>query len=103
MEEVIQKLSEIEITAKKIMEDAENKKQELTDDMRRQIQDYDHLTEEEASQKIAEIRASLEKDKETQVNELRDHTQRVFASLDQYYESNHTRLAQEIYQRIIST
>lgn len=103
MEEVIQKLSEIEITAKHIMEDAENKKQALTDDMRRQIQDYDKLTEEKASHQIADIRASLEKNKEAQLAKLREHTEEVFTSLDEYYESNHTRLAQEIYQRIIST
>lgn len=103
MEEVIQKLSEIEITAKHIMDDAENKKQALTDDMRRQIQDYDKLTEEKATHQIADIRASLEKNKEAQVSKLQKHTEEIFISLDEYYKSNHTRLAREIYQRIIST
>lgn len=101
MEEVIQKLSEIEITAKHIMEEAEVQKQFLTDDMRRQIQEYDKLTEDKASQKIGEIRASLEKNKEIQINELQEQTEKIFTSLDEHYDSNHTRLAQEICQRII--
>lgn len=101
MEEVIRKLSEIETTAKRIMEGARQEKEALTEAAQQHFADYDKQKEEEASAKIQEIRSSLEKDKEGQLDCLRRRTEEFISAMDQYYEENHEKLAQSIYQRIL--
>lgn len=101
MEEVIQKLSEIETTAQQIMNEAERQKQALADNLKKRIQDYDQTLEAEASAKIAQIRKDLEDSKESQLAALNQKTADILSGLDDYYAKNHQRLAQEIFQKII--
>ncbi len=103
MEEVIQKLSEIETTARGIMEEAEQTKKSMTEDMKKKIQDYNQKAEEESSAKIAQMRKSLEDRKEAQLSSLNQKTQKILASMDQYYDANHTQLAHEIFNKIIES
>lgn len=100
MEEVIQKLSEIETTAQKIMNDAEQQKQALAENLKKRIQDYDQATEAESSAKIAQIRKNLEDSKESQLADLNQKTAHILASLDEYYAKNHQKLAQDIFKKI---
>lgn len=103
MEEVIQKLSEIETTAKGIMKEAEQTKESMTEDMKKKIQEYNQKAEEESSAKIAQMRKSLELRKEEQLTALNQKTQKVLASMDQYYNANHTQLAHDIFSKIIKS
>lgn len=100
MEEVIQKLSEIETTAQQIMNDAEQQKQALAENLKKRIQDYEKSTEAESSAKIAQIRKNLEASKESQLADLNQKTDRILAGLDAYYEKNHKSLAQDIFKKI---
>lgn len=101
MEEVIRKLSEIERTAKRIMEGAQQEKEALAEESKKHLADYDNMKEAEISAKIQEIRSTLEKDKENQLNSLRHQTEEFIEAMDQYYEENHKQLAESIYQRIL--
>lgn len=100
MEEVIQKLSEIETTAQQIMNDAEQQKQALAENLKKRIQDYEKSTEAESSAKIAQIRKNLEASKESQLADLNQKTARIMAGLDEYYAKNHQKLAQDIFKKI---
>lgn len=100
MEEVIQKLSEIETTAQQIMDEAELQKQALAENLKKRIQDYDQTTEAESSARIAQIRKDLETSKESQLADLSQKTAHILAGLDDYYAKNHQKLAQEIFHKI---
>lgn len=102
MEEVISKLSEIEATAKNIMAEAEKTKQSLSDDLEKQFKEFDGKIDARTEEKIAAIRKQLESDKESEVKKLRQETKKRFADMELYYEENHEKLAEEIFNRIVA-
>ena len=60
MEQILQKLSEIEITAQRIMQDADRTKAALSAEMEQQCKDLDLELEQETNRKIQALRDSLE-------------------------------------------
>ena len=60
MEQILQKLSEIEITAQRIMQDADRTKAALSAEMEQQCKDFDLELEQETNRKIQALRDSLE-------------------------------------------
>lgn len=101
MEQILNKLSEIETTAKGIMEEADRKKQSLSEEMEEKCKAFDSRLEQETETKIGEIRSNLERQKDIQLTTLRNDTETAFAQLDSYYEQNHVSLSQELFQKII--
>lgn len=101
MEQIINKLAEIETAAGHIMEDAEQKKQALSEEMEKQCQEFDSALEEETNQKIEQIKKQLLEDKENRLQKLRRETQKHNEYIDSYYRQNHERLARELFQKIL--
>lgn len=102
MEQILNKLSEIEITAKSIMDDAAYKKQLLSEQMEQEFKEFDAQLDKETEHKIQQIRANLEKEKDAQLSALQKDTEKSLQELDDYFRENHRELAQKIYQKIIS-
>lgn len=102
MEQILNKLSEIELTAQRIMEDSERLRQELSAEMEKKCKDFDHQLETETSGKIRQLRDGLEQEKDAQLSALRADTDATFSALDAYYEENHTRLSQELFHKILN-
>ena len=92
MEQILNKLSEIETTANGIMEEADKKKQELSSEMEETCRAFDNRLEQETD---------LERQKDVQLTDLLKNTEEGFAQLDSYYEKNHTTLSRELFQKII--
>lgn len=63
MEQILNKLSEIELTAKRIMEDADSTKSALSAEMEEKCKEFDAALEQETNTKIQELRSSLEQKK----------------------------------------
>lgn len=101
MEQILNKLSEIEITARRIMEDADRTKKALSEEMEKKCKDYDAVLEEQTNAKIQKIRADLEKEKDAQLTALIEDTDAAFSDLDSYYEENHERLSEELFKKIL--
>lgn len=101
MEQILNKLSEIETTANGIMEDADKKKQALSAEMEETCRAFDNRLEQETETEIQKIRHDLEHQKDAQLTALRRDTEEGFAQLDSYYEKNHTILSRELFQKII--
>lgn len=101
MEQILSKLSEIELAARRIMEDADRTKKALSDETEKQCRDFDHELEKNTSQKVLQIRSSLEKEKDSQLTALRRNTENYFQSLDSYFEENHERLAEELFHKLL--
>ena len=60
MEQILNKLSEIEATANAIMQDAARQKQALSEEAEKQIKDFDASLETKTSAEIRKIREDLE-------------------------------------------
>lgn len=103
MEQILSKLSEIELAAKHIMEDADRTKKALSEETEKKCRDFDRQLEEETNQKILQIRSNLEKEKDSQLTALRQNTENYFRSLDSYFEQNHERLSEELFHKLLDS
>ena len=95
MEQILNKLSEIEATANAIMQDAARQKQALSEEAEKQTKEFDASLEKETSDEIQKIR-----EKDARINELRAETENQLSRLDAYYEAHHESLCSELFQKI---
>ena len=86
MEQILNKLSEIEATANAIMQDAARQKQALSEEAEKQTKEFDASLEKETSDEIRKIREDLAREKDARINELRAETEDQLSRLDAYYE-----------------
>ena len=101
MEQILNKLSEIEITAERIMEDADRNKAALSDEMEHQCKAFDNALEKETNQKIQEIRNNLEDQKNQEVTMLRHNTEKALENLENFYNQNHGQLSEDLFQQLL--
>lgn len=101
MEQILNKLSEIEITARRIMEDADRTKTALSAEMEQQCKAFDARLEQETDNKIKELRGTLEEKKNAELAALRQSTETALADLEVYYRQNHEKLSEEIFQKLL--
>lgn len=102
MEQILNKLSEIELTAQRIMEDCDRQKHKLSEEAEKTCRDYDHQLEAKTAKQIQQIRTQLEHEKDIRLSTLRADTDATFSSLDAYYAENHTHLSRELFQKILA-
>ena len=102
MEQILNKLSEIELTAQRIMEDCDRQKQVLSEEAEKKCKDYDDLLESQTNEQILKIRQQLEEEKDSRLSQLRADTEATFSSLDAQYEQQHTQLSRELFEKILS-
>ena len=102
MEQILNKLSEIELTAQRIMEDCDRQKQQLSEEAEQKCKNYDEQLENRTAEQIRQIRQQLEQEKDAQLAALRADTEATFSSLDAHYEQNHSLLSHELFQKILS-
>ena len=100
MEQIINKLSEIEATANAIMQDAARQKQALSEEAEKQTKEFDASLEKETSDEIRKIREDLAHEKDARINELRAETEDQLSRLDAYYKAHHESLCSELFQKI---
>ena len=89
MEQILNKLSEIEATANAIMQDAARQKKALSEEAEKQTREFDAALEKETGTEIQKIREDLAREKDAQLSRL-----------DAYYEANHESLCSELFQKI---
>ena len=96
MEQILNKLSEIELTAQHIMEDCNQTKQQLSAEAEKNCQDYDQQLEAQTTAQIRQIRQKLEEEKDTRLSALRTETEATFSALDTYYDDLGTTLGEAL-------
>lgn len=92
MEQILNKLSEIELTAQRIMEDCDRQKQQLSEEAEQKCKNYDEQLETRTAEQIRRIRQQLEEEKDSRLAQLRADTDATFSSLDAHYEQQHSQL-----------
>lgn len=101
MEQVLNKLSEIETIAKRIMEDADSTKNALSAEMEQSCKAFDAALEEETNKKIQELRSNLEQKKDAEISSLRRQMETTISDLDNYYTQNHQQLSEILFQKLL--
>ena len=77
MEQILNKLSEIELTAQRIMEDCDRQKQQLSEEAEQKCKNYDKQLESRTAEQIRRIRQQLEEEKDSRLAQLRADTDYV--------------------------
>lgn len=102
MEQILNKLSEIELTAQRIMEDCDRQKQQLSEEAEQKCKNYDEQLETRTAEQIRRIRQQLEEEKDSRLAQLRADTDATFSSLDAHYEQQHSQLSRELFEKILT-
>lgn len=102
MDEVMKKLSEIEVAAAAIVAHAEAQKEVLDEQYRVKKEQFDQELEVKTSKRIQEIKDALENDKSQLLDTQSASSCQSIRDLETEFNKNHTRIAQEIVSRIIT-
>jgi len=103
METVIKKLSEIEIAAKKIMEDAHEQLGVLKNGMDDKTAAFDASVNEDTDKKLESLQSELQAQTDDALAKLKADTATNLAALNKYYEDNHNDISETIFKKIIGT
>ena len=101
MEQVISKLSEIENTAASIMEEANLKKKEASNNMKNKIAAYDSQLEVETAKQLEQLRRDMEQKMLKQLEEQKQHAEAVLEQLESIYQINHKQYAKQLFESMI--
>ena len=101
METVIKKLSEIEIAAKKLMEDAHGQLELLKAHMEEKSTAFDASVDEDTNKKLDALRQELQAQTDDALAKLQSDTAANLDALNKYYETHHDELSENIYKKII--
>ena len=101
MEDIINKLAEIEAAASHIMEDVSEQKKQLAQQYEEAVQQFDFTIDTEIQNRSDTIRQELEIQMKQELEKQRNEAEQVLTRLEAYYNKCHTDMAKEIYDRIL--
>lgn len=101
MENIINKISEIEATAAKIMENVSAQKKDMAAQMDSDSQTFNSDVDAKTAKQLEKIRQQLEVEKESQLTALRTKTESLVQNMETYYEKNHSQLALKVYNKLL--
>lgn len=100
MNEIIRELYTIEARAGQIMENTESQKKELQRKKSQQEEAVQKELELEAEGRLSILRSELEEQAQSEIQEMIQKNQRYMEALEQEFEGNYEKKAQEILARI---
>ncbi len=101
MEDIINKLAEIEAAASHIMEDVSEQKKQLAQQYEEAVQKFDANIDMEIQNRSDTIRQELEIQMKKELENQRNEAEQILTQLEAYYTKCHTDMAKEIYDRIL--
>ena len=101
MEQIIEKLSEIETAASRIMESAAEEKRLMDQQQEERLAACDAEIEAATQKKLEELRTSLKEQSEAELERLRVNVEETLRRMDGVYCRDHDRITDEIYHNII--
>lgn len=102
MENVINKLAEIETGTARILEEAGAKKIDLAQELEEKIRLFDREQDAQTTEKLESIRSDCQKKMEQELSDLRSKTSRIISYMDETYQTKHDVLADEIVKQILT-
>lgn len=101
MDDIVAKLSEIEADAVKIMDQAGSEKEQISAKMNQRIQEFDEVVDADTKKQLSALNEKLLEQQKKEMAELKEGAAKLLELLDSEYQKNHTKMAQEILDRII--
>jgi len=101
MEEVVNRLSQIESISTGIIEDASIQKKALSLENIKRMDAFDAETDAETAKSISELTGQLDRQLSEELSRLRDATDSELERITNLYHSHHTELAQELLKKVI--
>ena len=101
MERIAEKLSEIEMTARSIVDGAQEQKHQMEMKMQKQRDTFDADMEKETNEKILKIQADLATNMEKLLKKHEEQNNNEIESLKQDFKEHHSEYAKQILERVI--
>lgn len=100
MDTILDKLTAIETAAGRIMDAAENDKQELEAEYKKKHAAFDAKVDAETESRLKDLENQLAEERNSHLAVLRREADQRLARLDKIYKEDHTRLTEQIFRRI---
>ena len=101
MERIAEKLSEIEMTARSIVDGAQEQKHQMEMKMQKQRDTFDADMEKETNEKILKIQADLATNMENLLKKQEEQNNNEIEALKQDFKEHHSEYARQILERVI--
>ena len=101
METIAEKLSEIEMTARSIVDGAQEQKHQMEMKMQKQRDTFDADMEKETNEKILKIQSDLATNMENLLKKQEEQNNNEIESLKQDFKEHHSKYAKQILERVI--
>lgn len=100
MDDIIQRLSDIEACAVSLIEDADKQKQQLAADLKSKLDIWDKAMEEQTKNSLITIKAESEKNIRMLLDKQRAVASKEMLDLTEEYEKNHTKYVDELFEAL---
>lgn len=101
VEDVIGELSEIEAAAVRIMNAADTRKKQLSDENDQKMKLFDEETVRKTAESIEQLKRKLNEEKERELKHLKEETDAMLINMQNRYENEHGVWSDEIVQSIV--
>lgn len=101
METIAEKLSEIEMTARSIVDGAQEQKHQMEMKMQKQRDTFDAGMEKETNEKILKIQSDLATNMENLLKKQEEQNNNEIEALKQDFKEHHSEYARQILERVI--
>lgn len=101
MERIAEKLSEIEMTARSIVDGAQEQKHQMEMKMQKQRDTFDADMEKETNEKILKIQSDLATNMENLLKKQEEQNNNEIEALKQDFKEHHSEYAKQILERVI--
>lgn len=101
MNNIIDKLSDIEHDATAIMDTAGVRKKEIAQEMAAKTEAFDKQLETETTARINDLRARMEVDMQTKLSEQKTDADKVLALMEANYHQHHEAYVKELFKAMI--
>lgn len=98
---IIDQLAEIDSASAKIMQKAQKEKSRYAEYIHQQKQQFDALLQEKVDKEIKEFQDSMDVQRKKQIDQCRIDCDNDIAKLEQLFDKNGTKWADEIFNNII--
>ncbi len=101
MDDIISKLSAIEDRAMSILDDANEEKEKLAQQMKEKTLKWDASIQKETKQKISDIEKKARESFDKDIAKQRAYSSQIIISLQEDYEKNHKEYVNELFKKMI--
>ena len=101
MNDVINKLSDIEQASVNIMDSANARKKEIAAQMADKTSSFDAQIQADTAKKLADLRTQMEVDMQAKLSKQKSDADKVLAMMEENYRDNHEAYARQLFKAMI--